>query len=131
MTNLRNKLTNVAVWLENGCEPAMAARELREICGALPDEPPASTKFQVHVQRNVIGLSHGFDYPKSIEHVPFGPLYDTEDAAKLSVAGKGWMDLWWNVRPVNRGEPKAPLVEGYCCCPKSGMPHERTPQCDI
>lgn len=28
-------------------------------------------------------------------------------------------------------EPKAPLVEGYCCCPKSGTPHERTPQCDI
>jgi len=24
-----------------------------------------------------------------------------------------------------------PLVEGYCCCPKSGTPHERTPQCDI
>lgn len=23
------------------------------------------------------------------------------------------------------------LVEGYCCCPKSGTSHERTPQCDI
>jgi hypothetical protein len=32
MTNLVNQLTNVAVWLENGCEPAMAAKELRTIC---------------------------------------------------------------------------------------------------
>jgi hypothetical protein len=27
--------------------------------------------------------------------------------------------------------PPNRLVEGYCCCPKSGTPHERTPQCDI
>jgi hypothetical protein len=26
---------------------------------------------------------------------------------------------------------KARLVEGYCCCPKSGTPHERTLQCDV
>jgi len=33
--SLANQLTNIAVWLENGCEPAMAAQELRKITNAL------------------------------------------------------------------------------------------------
>ena len=57
MTNLRNQLTNVAVWLENGCEPAMAAQELRKICGSLPDEPgcPECARLRNDIQELTCG----------------------------------------------------------------------------
>jgi|SRR6185295_11333828 len=66
-------------------------------------EPPAPQKFCVYVQKNVIGLGSFLEYPKNIELVPFGPVFDTEDAARLFGAKHGWMDIWWNVQPVNRG----------------------------
>jgi len=59
-------------------------------------------QFQVHVQRNVIGLDSGMSYPKNCEHVAFGPVFDTQDAAILFGQSKGWMDIWWHVEQLNR-----------------------------
>jgi hypothetical protein len=62
---------------------------------------------------------------------PVGPYVHWEDYEKLQRAYE--TELLRNLPKgdVVRVRSQVRLVEGYCCCPKSGTPHERTPQCDV
>lgn len=74
------------------------------VCELQQDEPEVPQGWQVHVQRNVVGLDAGLGYPANVEQIPYGSVFDTKDAASLSVQHKGWHPLWWSVRPVPNRE---------------------------
>lgn len=104
MTKLRDAFD--AMWRESGSPLASSEIYWRYFQAgaeaALQAEPKAPPGWQVYVQRNVIGADGGLQYPANCEHVPFGPIFDTQDSARLYGASKGWMDIWWHVEQVNR-----------------------------